>query len=292
MIRRAGIVLMLSCLVLFAASFAGALHPIGDSLSVFRYLIAFGVMTGAILAVRGWRRSLGVVVLTLAVFIEPLAASLSPLFVGPRGTYSLYQKNMFYQNDDHDGLIRDIDTLAPDFVTLQEVAGANMPVYRHLVATFETAALCSRSGRASLAVMSQFPSTGKPPICSDQAGFLAVQVETPDGPVWLAAIHLRWPWPKEQAQNVEAIVPILAELDGPIIMAGDFNAVPWSYAMIRLARASRTERVGPILRTLVGISPFLRIPIDHVLVPGGQGTLQTRPELGSDHLGLLATFNL
>ena len=37
---------------------------------------------------------------------------------------------------------------------------------------------------------------------------------------------------------------------------------------------------------------LLRLPVDHVLVPGGRGVSALRPLLGSDHFGVLLRFDL
>jgi len=292
MIRQIGILLFFTCMVLLAFSFAGAVHPLGDSLSVFRYLIANGVMIGVVLAVRQWRRVVAVVALLLGIFIEPLTLGISPLFATPGGRYSLYQKNLLFNNREAATVLADIRERSPDFITLQELSRHNRMVYTSLEADYPGTLRCGQNRTNAIAVLARFPPTGTAPVCLAQDGLAAIEVQTPDGPVWVAVLHMRWPWPKAQPSNLEIVVPALRALPGPVVIAGDFNAVPWSHAMSLIRHAGRTERVGPVIRTLVGISPFLRLPIDHILVPGGQGTLVARPELGSDHLGLFARFDL
>lgn len=85
--------------------------------------------------------------------------------------------------------------------------------------------------------------------------------------------------------------------EAPVVMAGDFNAVPWEAVM------HRTERIGGLLAPRLGRgwlptyrtgSVLVRWPLDHVLA-GPRFTLAalgTLPEFGSDHYPILAEFCL
>ena len=291
-LRRVSIIAFALTAGLFAASFAGALHPLGDSIAVFRLWIALGVMGSAALVVRGWLRWAAVALLAATPFVQPLATQVA--LDNARGpySYSLYQKNMQFQNDQLEALEQDIRDISPDVVLFQEVSRANLALFERLKPAYVTAAQCARRRTSSLTLLSKFPRTDAPILCPDVNGLLAVQVMSPDGPLWLANIHLRWPWPYDQPQNLAEIAPILEGLSGPIVAGGDFNSVAWSNTLRRVAQATGTRRMGPVYKTYLGRSPYLDVPIDHVLVPGGAGRLTTRPLLGSDHLGLLAEFNL
>lgn len=291
-LRRAGIVLFLASLMLMLASFAGRFHPIGDSFAVFRWFIALLILFSGVLVLQKWRRLIAGGVLAAAFFIEPIIAGVAPMLQPQPGPIALYQKNLWYLNRQLDALEHDIRAQSPDMIVMQEVSLANMAIFDNLAASYATSLYCGGRGIASIAILTRFPRTAEDSICMESSGIAAVRVQAPSGPVWIVGIHLRWPWPKTQPQNVKDILPVLESLDGTVVVAGDFNAVPWSDAMSRIRAATRTERVGPVYRTLVGVSPYLRIPIDHVLTPGGNGHLETRPLLGSDHLGLVARFDL
>jgi len=84
---------------------------------------------------------------------------------------------------------------------------------------------------------------------------------------------LHWPYPHAQPKQVLALVAEIEKLIGPVVIGGDFNMVPWSHALRQFASASRSDRAGPVVRTLIHSSGILRLPIDHILVPGGQGRL-------------------
>jgi len=74
----------------------------------------------------------------------------------------------------------------------------------------------------------------------------AMKVKTPEGPVWLISIHLYWPYPYGQAEQVEKLVKHIAGLEGQKIIAGDFNMVPWSHTLEAFQHASDTHLAGAL----------------------------------------------
>lgn len=79
----------------------------------------------------------------------------------------------------------------------------------------------------------------------------------------------------------------------PTIVAGDFNATPWSRALLdpRAANLSRATGLAPTWPTHWKVVPG--IPIDHVLASGHwrRGASQIGPALGSDHLPVRAVLH-
>ena len=108
---------------------------------------------------------------------------------------------------------------------------------------------------------------------------------------WVVSVHLHWPWPYGQADQVQLLLPILDKLQGPAIMAGDFNMVRWANSVTRMADILEVRPAGPTMGSYVGLSSVLRLPIDHVFSTRG-GRVSLRPAKGADHLGLLAEVGL
>lgn len=116
----------------------------------------------------------------------------------------------------------------------------------------------------------------------------------------VAAYHSALPWPYGQSKSIDAMVPELRKLDGPKIIAGDFNATPWSYTVNRIAKASGTATVPNIGGTWLPIglpanfTAWIGLPIDHVLVSPEIETPvgSSRPDVGSDHLPLRLDFSV
>ena len=281
-------------LVVFAlvGGLLGAVHPAGDSLAVFRaYLAASALIIAALL----W----GLGAVRLAVFLGGagiLAGATLVMAFWPaapdEGAFSLYQKNMLFRNPNPAALADDIAARAPDFVTLQEVSRANLDVLEALRPDYPAQNTCKWGGVGGVAVASRWPVIAGSAFCSDAGGLGGMQVDTPDGPVWVVSVHLHWPWPRQQPKHAARMIPDLQALRGKVVLGGDFNMVPWSFRLRQYAQASGTQRLGPAFITLIKAGGGLRVVIDHVLVTGGRGRVTRLPLLGSDHFGLLARFDL
>ncbi len=132
----------------------------------------------------------------------------------------------------------------------------------------------------------------------------AVATVDPGGPcaINVATVHLDWPGPGAQRAEVEALAARLAEIPGPLVAMGDFNAAPWSQTLRELEartglrrghRALATYRGGAGGRGGAWIVPG-GLPIDHILARRGIAVEAVRTVAipGSDHRGLTATLRL
>lgn len=272
------------------AGYGGALHPVGDSLAVFRAEIALAVAALSALCLAVTMRALAAVALLAAVAAGlPIFLSLNLAAGASDANATLYQKNLSFRIADLAPVEADIRAVAPDFLTLQEVTAANAALLDALADTLPGRQLCPFATVGGVAVASRWPKVAGSGQCLP--GLAAMQVEAPRGPVWAVSVHLHWPWPYGQAEQVQALLPLLRGLDGPVVMAGDFNMVPWSHTLRSVAAATGATLAGPARRTfpLRGGRPVLAI--DHALTPyAGETTI--RPLLGSDHHGLVARFAL
>ncbi len=293
--RAAMLTVFWASLLLTLASFGGELHGLGDSLAVFRHWWAVLVSLSSLLLLRGRLRLAGLGLLAGFLAGAPVLAG----WFGGGGAsggeerYAFYQKNLLYNGTDRRGIIADIRATAPDFVSMQEISDANLEIYEALAEAYPTRLICSSRGAGRLAILSRYPLSGEDPArCLKPGGVAAVRVATPDGPVWALALHLKWPFPRAQAEQVATMLPALRDLDAPVVLGGDFNMVPWSATMRRIEAATGSRRAGALFFTFRHPRFPLWLPIDHLLVPGGRGRLEIRPFLGSDHRGLLLRFGL
>jgi endonuclease/exonuclease/phosphatase (EEP) superfamily protein YafD len=285
LLRRLVMLAIGTLILLIAAGYAGALHPTGDSFAVFRPQFAAALMVMALVGLAlGARRFAGVgAVLSLAAGL-PLGFAYIATPEAGQGLV-LYQKNVLYINDDLPALQADIRAASPTILTLQEVSDANHPLLTAVTDILPHQMHCPFKAVGGTAIATTFTPTTAPQVC--EPGLSAMQVTGPDGPLWIVSIHLNWPWPFHQAAQVDTLIPVLEGLDGPIVMAGDFNMVPWSHTLHRFTAASRTRLTGPLRGTWPGFGRLAVLPIDHVMGPEG-GTITPRPLAGSDHHGLLA----
>lgn len=282
------VVLAVVLLGLLAASFGGRVHPLGDSLSVFRLPLA--MLAGLAVVWTGWGRAvrwpLTVLCLGVVAWHGWMTRAEAPV---PGLSMQLYQKNMLFRMSDRDSFVADIHAMSPDFITLQEVSKANLPVLEQLRHKYPSQAYCPFARVGGVAVLSRWPKVEGSEICAKGNGMVAMQVQGPSGPVWLVSLHLHWPWPHEQADHISRLEPLLSSLEGPVLVGGDFNAVAWSHAVARVEAATGTRRVGPHMNTFVLPYIAMGVGIDHVLASPPQNAVLTRRDrLGSDHFGVLA----
>lgn len=112
----------------------------------------------------------------------------------------------------------------------------------------------------------------------------------------LAMVHFTRPYPLSglgrQPAQVERLVGQLRKIPRPIILAGDFNALPWSKALADLSDAMQADN-AQWTGTFPAKSP-LKLAIDQVRVSGGLKvvSLESGPYVGSIHLPLIATIAL
>ena len=126
--------------------------------------------------------------------------------------------------------------------------------------------------------------------CSARRALAAGRIVHQGQGVWIASVHLPWPFPYENAQAAQAARDLLVEMeDAPVVMAGDFNIFPWAASVGAMQQAGGVRPARPVRPSyqLDGVPLML----DHVHATGG-GRASYRPLLGSDHLGVLADVRL
>ena len=271
--------------MLFLAVF-GSIHPVGDSFSVIQLPIA---LFGLALSVFFFGRILRVVVLILSVLA---IGQIGLEFLNSReaGPIAVYQKNLLSLNPEIPRTQADILKRQPEIVTLEEVtdqlAGS---IQQGLAGRYPTWKFCKYNDVRGSAIASIWPEVAGSGFCAAQGNVAGIQVIGPNGPLWLVSLHLHWPWPYEQGDQVKDLLPTLEALEGPVVLGGDFNMLPWSNAVRQIAKAVRGERAGGVEPTFYLDS--IPLPIDQVIAPAG-GTIEVLPLFESDHHGLLAHINL
>lgn len=293
-IRRFLTVILIGVAIAMIGGFLGQVHPIGDSLAVFRGLLTAVALVLALLLVwsRGTYRALASVIIGfagLATLLPHWVAATAPARP-PGGTYELYQKNVYFRSPQPAQVLVDVRRTDPHFITLQEVTEPNRALLDELPPNYLTRVWCPFNAVGGVAVASVFPAVPGSETCLDGFGMAAVTVETLDGPMRVMSVHLHWPWPRGQQDQLEVLLPYFDDDEVPTIIGGDFNMVRWSATLGRIAQASGTQPAGVSMVTLpLSDLPFGGLSLDHVLTPGG-GTSERRPLIGSDHYGLLARF--
>ena len=282
-------------LIALALSHSGRWLALGDSLAVGRlHLLLAGLIVAIALHVLEERVLFRLVL--LAVLLS--GAQTAWLWRGPAtgepGDFTLYQKNLLFLNSKHPELIADIRASFAEVVTLQEVAERNFPILEGLKDIYPHQHYCPFAGVGGVAILSQVPFVGGTPSCGDKDGLALAQIVVAGtGPVWIASLHLHWPWPYGQRAHLLRILPRLEALDGPVVLGGDFNMQGWGASVAAVADAIMANRLGGYGATFSRFATFAPLIIDQVLIPSeASGQVVRRPLLGSDHMGLLADIRL
>ena len=301
--------------VMLVCGFFGESVPFFDSLSHFRAHLTIVLFVAALVLI-GLRSIISAI---LAAGIAAYAAVSVSAFVVPRpgaaktalsqakaptsnqGSLKLLQMNLRF-NADTEPAIATIARLDPDVVTLQEMNRDWVEAIEPLRAAYPYTAFCGVGDDVGgVAILSQFPFIAEGSICRAADGFVARRLDVGQGrSLTVGSEHLEWPWPYRQRSQIARLQPILPDLAAPVVVAGDFNAAPWSGTLRLFAEASGTrlvEGIGPtwlsnrlprMLRPLVGL------PIDNILVSTGVDVVSVtrEPATASDHLPVMLRFDL
>ena len=189
---------------------------------------------------------------------------------------------------------------APDIVVLQEVTSWHVDLLNRLLRDqYPWRSFCSTDGRCDGALLSKLPWLGVRQI---ERGYavppgVTARFDLGNGRhLRMVGVHLWNPKaPRRQLREIEWLGAELGSIDDLRIVAGDFNFTPWTFALNRFERAARMVRHDGIAGTWRVSSYYpAMFPIDHIFAsPEFRLTAITRgPRTGSDHLPLIATFEL
>lgn len=209
--------------------------------------------------------------------------------------FSLRVCNVYCHNTEPERVLELLRESPTDVVVLLEVTIEWSQRFQTLRDVYPQMLFEPEAGSFGIGVLSRIPwanlnhrSFGRQKLPS-----LVVDFPLEKGGSWqLIATH---PLPPIMPLNAEArdeqlarVATYCAEQTGPIVVAGDLNASPWSHAFRRLCHIGRLtdSSLGfGIHPTWPTFGLFAVIPIDHVLTRGmGVASRQVERRVGSDHL--------
>jgi endonuclease/exonuclease/phosphatase (EEP) superfamily protein YafD len=284
-----------------------------DLLSHFAPLwLAGGVATalcGLLIGRRGWRRllllvgGLGVVaaaVLIAPEFMRPVRAPIAA--AAPSGQIRLIQFNAWDENTDPQRAADWIAAQHPDIVTIEELTP-------RLRAALAGHGFFYTKGIDKTGIFSR-QRPGRPPMVPPSywkvlPEFARASFAAPAGagPFTVVAVHLTWPNIPGVAVNARMFAALLDHYDRDrLIVAGDFNLTPWSFALRRLdsrlglERRDRAIPTWPAMQWVRGhlvLLPAL-LPIDHIYAGRAWRTVRLArgPRVGSEHYPLVIDLAL
>lgn len=268
-----------------------------------------------LLAVRGFR-SLGLVAIALGAgaILSVTGLSIIPVLgpiLGPvqashdradatAPVYRLLHLNLRFNNPEPGKVLSLIGRTRPDVVTLAEVSIMWGDKLRLLESAYPYRIVCRNQGSAGgVAILSLRPFADGIDAQCRQGAMATATVDLGGRFVDIGTLHLHWPWPKDQAAQIERLAPELGQLSETAILSGDLNATPWSAASQRVAEAAGVTFAGPVnptwlWRRLPEWLRFTGLPIDRIFTKGEVvvRSVHTLEPAGSDHLPVLLEFSL
>lgn len=289
-----GCAALLIGLVIFG--FTGLYFAPGDSVALMRPQIGVLLIVFALILLAARARGFALACLTFAVVaVGSVAAGLIPSSDDCDDTcVTLYQKNLMSVAWPRYSLADDILSSDAEIVTLQEVSSHNQQYMGNLFDHYPTSAICEFRPEQNVAILTTLPVVEGSEFCRKGLGMVGLQViGQDDQPVWVVSVHLNWPYPYDQFEQSKSIAEHIEQLDGPVLIAGDFNMAYWGGSVRRIGMAADNRLFGLTLNTHNLGSWMMPMPIDNLLVPKGTtGTAELRPFMGSDHMGIRARISL
>jgi endonuclease/exonuclease/phosphatase (EEP) superfamily protein YafD len=301
---------MLALALMLAFGLAGAWSPWLDAFTHFRahFAVAMALLALLLLATRLRRLAAAGLVFAIACFstipggpaffgLGPVQAGFQPK-AGDRPLYRLLQMNLRFDNATPEKVLSLIGRTQPDIITVEEASSMWQGKLDLLSHAYPHRIYCGRAFGS--AILSRRPfAEGTEQRCSAYGTLATATIDLGGRTIDVAAIHMGWPWPRQQTWQINSIAEPLAALGETAIMAGDCNAAPWSGAVHRLAAIGGLTvmpSVGPtwMWRRLPDALRFAGLPIDQVFSKGDViiHSAEKMAPAGSDHLPILVEFSL
>lgn len=226
---------------------------------------------------------------------------------GPNRSLTVITHNVHDANERHPELRAWLGTEPADLVMLQEVPYRQAALYREegiyprrLEIFDPTLNHPNFPDDKGLVILSRYPiSKGQAFRPFDRSRPIAiVRVSVPDaGDIWAVSVDA---WDPKTAANLVnrdrlllGIAQKLSELDGPVVVAGDFNATPFTPVFGEFLQLAKLSPPQSPVATYPAVLGWLGLPIDHILVRNVRiDDVKALDPLGSDHRPLKATLTI
>ena len=282
----------------------GKLHWSLDVLSLFNgvylSLALLSAVALALLKRRRWARFALALSLANALVFAPYL----PLKGGQTsaGELTLYVHNLYYQNDVLETAVARAKAENPDLVFLMEVRYEVAAQLEAAFSEYPYQLLEPSRYTMGLALFSRYPLTDAEVIRDEvtripviRAGLALPHEET----ATFVGGH-PWPplgrWGALHRAQVGAVAEVAAGVDGPLVVAGDFNSAAWSSELRGLRRDAglRDARLGFGLRPTWRMAGLPILHLDHVFVSADWqlGGVRQLHVTGSDHDALVTRLSL
>lgn len=225
--------------------------------------------------------------------------------------------NLWFENRDLTPTLALIEAEAPDVIVLTEAGEAALMQLAAALPGYPSRFTCEAMPYCGVAIFSRLPGRAigggadlaaglsRPPGNWGAIPLAAAEFRIPgseDGWFPVIGVHvLRRGGMSADVSSISAVLDAVSGLEdvGGAILAGDFNATDWSWAMRRMDKRLSLKRRTFGIRTwpapaspLRRYSPAPIFGIDHVFAGPAWSTTDVRrgPDVGSDHYPVLSAF--
>jgi endonuclease/exonuclease/phosphatase family metal-dependent hydrolase len=294
---------------LIARYLPGRFRAIVATAALAPYLMLGAPVAMVVFTVRGhWLLAGGAAVIAVAVVAVQLPRFLPGRRASSTGIRAM-SANLRYGRADPGALVL-AATEHADILAVQELTPdkASLLVANGIAKTFPYCALRAREGPAGVGIWSRYPIDSSTVDERFWLGFVMARVRWPGArtSATVAVTHMSAPWPdpirgwrEDLAMLRETLTDIGRSEQGPVVVAGDFNATPDVREFRRLLRGGyrdAAEQAGAgLTRTHPADVPLVPpvFAVDHILVLRCDASaVRTLPIKDSDHRALLATIHL
>ncbi len=298
----------LATMLAVGIGYLGHLHPALDTFSHFRFHYGVSLMVAAVVLLIFRTQLLALVCLVIGAIALYGSSAVLPFTAVERAAvegkpvYKLIHLNLLWNNEHTREIMDWLIEHDPDILSFSEASVVWQHPLRRLSEDWPYLHNCPEYNvRGGVRLYSKWPMDPSINYCGTYGSYGKTRVTSPEGQqITIASLHLRWPWPASGPEQLEAILPEVKNLDPDTLVAGDFNATPWSHTVKRFASAGNLEvspGIGPTwffkmwhptVRGLVGF------PIDQVAAKGRVRILKAeRMEyVESDHWPILVEFQI
>jgi endonuclease/exonuclease/phosphatase (EEP) superfamily protein YafD len=263
------------------------------------HLVAVGLVVGVLAMLLGarMRGALFLCVVLLsglhgANFVRHYYARMTDLPGEPVAQFDFLNFNVLAGNPEADRLVDRVLADPPDVMLVME-SRAIQPYLDRLATVLPYRIGCSDE-RCDISLHSRFPFIEQeinplPPFFRER--YIRAQIEVDGAGITIVGVHLSKPYFDEASLGeLGYISRRLQEIEGPVLLSGDFNAAPWSAPVARLGHSRQlVPAPWPAATWPTELGP-LGVPIDNVFTIGNARLLSLRAgdNIGSNHLPLRA----
>ena len=300
-------VTILCCLLLSLAGYLGGISWFFGLMVHFKvqYLAVLCLCAIATAITRQWPWLL---LALIGIYINGIAvypwytSDQSHLSASPDPGLRLLFSNVHVLNNQHERLIKLVETEQPDILILQEISSRWVRSLETVGLSYSNKRLVPRNDSFGVGIFSRIPIHVSEEIHFGKLypSILAV-VEIGGERVTILALHPPPPVSEQAAasrnKQLQAAASYIREIQTPKLIIGDLNTTMWSRNYTRFVRESglkNARRGFGILPSWPTYFPPMYIPIDHCLVSPDITVVDMRTgnDVGSDHLPLIVDLSL